>query len=86
MKGALAEVIIFQVGIKGGVAGAVPKIIFILRPQFGGEQAAFIGVNLPETPDVVPLPDDEVRVEEHAVHAVRRPNRLVQMQLAKLML
>ena len=67
VQGAFAEVSVLEVRVKGGVAGAVPQVIFILGPQLLGQQAAFVGVDLTKAPDVVPLADDQTRLQRTAV-------------------
>ena len=63
LQRAFAEKTVLEVSVKGATASAVPKIIFVLRPEFGGQQAAFVGVDLPKAAEVIPLADDDVRLE-----------------------
>ncbi len=59
MQSAFAEVAVFQVRVHCGIAGTVPEIILILRPQLRRQQAALVGIDLAEAADMVPLADDK---------------------------
>ena len=63
LQRAFAEEAVLEVGEKGAAAGAVPKIFLILRPEVGGQLAAFVGGDLPKAAEVIPLTDDEARLE-----------------------
>ena len=67
LQRAFTQEAVLQVGVKCRAAGAVPEIVLVPGPEFLGQQAAFIAVNLVEISQMVPLPNDEAGPERPAV-------------------
>ena len=63
MQSGLAEHAGRQVGEIRRIAGAIPKIILGLSPQFARQEAALVAVELIEITQVIPLRNDQVRFE-----------------------
>lgn len=63
LQRAVTEVAVGEVGLRRGVAGAIPEVAFVAAPHIAGQQAALVAVDLIEPAEVIPLRDHQVRLE-----------------------